>query len=746
MKVFRKEVIAVLGVALTSLSIGLSEDSTTPTYPQREPLPVSLYRPTPGKRVACFVTINSTEEKVVFSKYLNPTDWDLVELTAIDNNGGKEGWFGEACRKNIKCDINVISGHFAGKFFGSSGFELPLAELENRSCAQDCRGVLENPREVYLLGCNALATKEADSRTPQQYYDALRADDYSHELASRVVEDRYGAFGQENRGKVQRAFIKVPYIYGFYSKSPLGKYLGPMLENYMKSLGDYTKHFDEIRDRKITVKSNPNAQLLSALKGQAIAQCSGLDPADPEYKYHLMICQLFDQTTSMGTRLGHANEMLNNERILSLLPSIKNFLRSNILTIKESHATAFAQLQNNQKARNLLLSSIEGVHSPLIRIEWMRFARLMGWITHQSFLANVYDLVASGITEDRISTVVTSTVCGLQFDGLTRMDFSKMIPMITAAHINSSAGANLFSCIELSRYPAFRALVNESLKSKSNYSYSDTDRIATIFYRSSPILNPTETDHELLGRLETLCENYPIPRSGMICGRALANLGAQDSSTAPILAKTLREAGESHQAALAGAYRAVEYGKDLIENTMVDVYLKKNHSSWYAIEDYFLARPIQSASNQKRVLSMLTSPTDSRRPESVVYGLKDMKLSADEFTNAYAAVHMRKNRIMNGYVIAGWMNLGVRAGVPAASLEKILADERGSSISTEDELKAFYTMLKLPAVRSLAQTSKSAKENICRILRTSRLDPVYDEFGDLVKAAVPVKPCEEVLK
>jgi len=262
-----------MAVALTSLTAGLSYEASAP-FSEQVPLPAALYMPTPGKRVACFITINSSDEKRVFTKYLNPAEWDLVEVTAPASDGSKDGWFGHACSKNIQCDINVISGHFAGKFFGESGYSLALSELENHSCAQDCRGILENPREVYLLGCNTLASKELDHRTPEEYYRVLREDGYSHETATRVVEDRYGAFGQDNKGKMERSFLNVPYIYGFHSTSPKGIYLGPMIEKYLRALGNFTKHFDAIRDRGLTAKNTPNAVLVGALKGQKFSQCS----------------------------------------------------------------------------------------------------------------------------------------------------------------------------------------------------------------------------------------------------------------------------------------------------------------------------------------------------------------------------------------------------------------------------------------------------------------------------------------
>lgn len=743
MKASRKVSIAALAIALSSLTSGLSRESVA-TYSKRSPLPVELYIPTPGKRVACFLTINSSDEKLVFTKYLNPAEWDLVEVTAPAGDGNKAGWFGHACAKNIQCDINVISGHFAGKFFGESGYDLALSELENRSCAQDCRGILENPREVYLLGCNTLASKDLDHRTPEEYYQVLREDNYSHETATRVVEDRYGAFGQDNKGKMQRSFLNVPYIYGFHSTSPKGIYLGPMIEKYLKSLGNFTKHFDSIRNRGLTAKDTPNTALVGAMKGQKFSQCSGLNPNDPQYDFHLKICALFDNTSSLEARLNHAEVMMNSDHLLSLLPSIKNFLSSNILEIKKKHATTFAKLQANENARTILMDTANSVKSSMIKIEWIRFAHLIGWVDRKTLDDNIHQLVNSAFGEDYFVSDIGRTICSLRLSGLDQMDFSRIISILRPHHLDSDGAVETMSCIGLARYPAFRDFVNETMKSKTSFTSNDTSRLATIFFKSPPLLNPSTSDRELLARLQDLCVNYPIPFISPSCGRSLSNLGAGDPSTAPLLIEFLRNANPSLQMTYADVFRSVEAAKGQIETAMLDVYLEPNHPYWYGIETYFMSRPILSPSNQKRMLTFLITPTDSRRPESMLYALKEMKLSASEFTKAYTAIRNRKNGMMTGAVLLGWLNIAVRSGISPSGIEKIFLDHRSTTLQNGSELKAFYDTLALPGIRSITRTSKTAQDTICRMMKSMTPTPVYDEFGELMQAGTPIRSCAEL--
>ena len=130
----------------------------------------SLKKPT-----ICTVTINSSEEKEVFQSHLGE-DFNFVELTdfatrsVLDTGYGNipqgpeiyNDWFLRACQKGVECDILVISGHFGGSFFGSSGLHLGLTELQSRSCQQACDGILKKPKEVFLFGCNTTAGKDQD--------------------------------------------------------------------------------------------------------------------------------------------------------------------------------------------------------------------------------------------------------------------------------------------------------------------------------------------------------------------------------------------------------------------------------------------------------------------------------------------------------------------------------------------------------------------------------------------------------
>lgn len=72
------------------------------------------------KPTVCTVTLNSTDEREIFRKSL--PNFNHIELADVSdqvinksNRGGR--WLENACNKGVKCDILVVSGHFAGTFW-----------------------------------------------------------------------------------------------------------------------------------------------------------------------------------------------------------------------------------------------------------------------------------------------------------------------------------------------------------------------------------------------------------------------------------------------------------------------------------------------------------------------------------------------------------------------------------------------------------------------------------------------------
>src|SRR5512135_2548283 len=102
----------------------------------------------------CAFGFNSYEELAAVRSHLPPEDFDFVDFSAhllgaqkaqsggliasaIPVQTGGDGippWLLNLCRPDLRCDIIVYSGEFAGRFFGRYESSSGLQELEEASC------------------------------------------------------------------------------------------------------------------------------------------------------------------------------------------------------------------------------------------------------------------------------------------------------------------------------------------------------------------------------------------------------------------------------------------------------------------------------------------------------------------------------------------------------------------------------------------------------------------------------------
>lgn len=310
------------------------------------------------KKNLCTVTINSTDEADLFKKRLSSADWNFIELTPEASETGTKNWFQAACKRKISCDVLVISGHFAGSFFGKSKFTLPIEELEALSCNESCDGILNKPKEVFLFGCNTLASKEKDLRSPEEYMQVLRDDGFSAAQASQVVSFRYSGFGESFKTRMSSIFPKTPQIYGFNSKGPSGSTVHAMLDRYLlNSQSDY-KNFYSAKSKPSTVR---NEKLFSALQNTTLAQISGSLPnmkSVDEKPY----CFIRSPNISRVEKLRYIETLLQSGNAIQMISHIEDFiheLRADSKLISNEEKEILQRLAENQKIKKELIALLK---------------------------------------------------------------------------------------------------------------------------------------------------------------------------------------------------------------------------------------------------------------------------------------------------------------------------------------------------------------------------------------------------
>jgi hypothetical protein len=366
----------------------------------------------------CTFSFHGPEEVAVFESRLPATDFEFLDLsppplrgetpadvaadTAPGVVGDDRGWLQGVCRSDLKCDVAVFSAEFAGKFFGRYGRSLSLQEMEEASCQARCNGLFHAPREVFLLACNTLATKDEDLRGPAVYLQVLLNHGFDRASAERVVAMRYGPLGPTFREALRRIFMGVPRVYGFSSVAPTGEYTAPMLERYFRSAGDYRSHLEQVRR-----DGPPNRALAAAFAGTSFVETSGLAPSEPAAADRDLICALYDERQPVARRLEIVKHLMDRSDILAFVPSVQTFInRHRPEEMRGEERRLFEEIQGNKAARERIVALVYQLDVSALQLELGHFAVHMGWMTLEQFRALVVDAARQLLRRPLASDVV----------------------------------------------------------------------------------------------------------------------------------------------------------------------------------------------------------------------------------------------------------------------------------------------------------------------------------------------------
>ena len=331
-----------------------------------------------------------------------------MELTKYGTEGeGKRDWFLGACKQGIECDILVVSGHFGGSFFGTSGYRLGLPELQRRSCQKACDGILKKPREVFLFGCNTTAGKSQDHRTPEEYTRVLMEDGFSRRQAEQISAFRYSPIGQETKERMRQVFPHSR-IYGFHSQAPRGKSIAPRLKSYFESIADYKVHLEQFPT------AEENGFWSSAMSGQWIRSVDGDGGIENP------VCVL-EEDIPIYKKLYWIEEVLSDrERSLSYIPVIDVYLRDlerrfgGWEGLPGEELSLLERVQYNDRGRGiveeLLERPIRGVVSAQVQV--LNFGQRVGWYDEEAYSERLKGLIGD-IFKENLDREQKDFICSL---------------------------------------------------------------------------------------------------------------------------------------------------------------------------------------------------------------------------------------------------------------------------------------------------------------------------------------------
>jgi hypothetical protein len=359
-----------------------------------------------GKRTVCTITVNSPDEKEIFRQRLPTDEYQFVELV----ERGRSDWLASACRRGIRCDMLVISGHFdSGTEFYSDRLNmresLPVAEMERASCGDSCPGLFSQLKEVYLFGCNTLNGEAIASTTPEAVRSLVRSghSPADAEQLARALDQRHG---ESSRDRMRRIFANVPIIYGFSKLAPLGPTAASLLNRYFDSAPLST-----------VGSGRENTKLLGYFAVNSMTAASGLGDADPQAPHRQEVCQFVDDRLSPAAKLEFIHGLLHRDmaEVRMFLQRIEDLFAS--LSESERQAPSFARalsdIARDQGARERYLRFAEDADLPRTRVRMIRLAGTLGWLSAPEERAELTRMVSDLIARDAIGSSEVELICSL---------------------------------------------------------------------------------------------------------------------------------------------------------------------------------------------------------------------------------------------------------------------------------------------------------------------------------------------
>ncbi len=402
----------------------------------------------PDRLRVCFLSVNDPGELAQFRTHLSAERFEFIDLAAaaahprLPDAGGAAAapWLLDACSPDLTCDLVVFTGEFAGRFFGTRGVSLSLQELEEASCNARCAGLFHAPREVFLLGCNTLATKDPDSRTPGEYLRVLLDHGFDRPTAERVVAQRYGPLGRSFRESLRRIFAGVPRLYGFASVAPMARHTAPMLERYLRGLPNYHAALEDPR-----LDEGRNAALLRAFAGTALIQSRGMTGDERAAAQHDLLCALYDERRSVAERLTIAYGLLQARDALAFIPTLQTFFaRHPPARYSATERSRLAEMQGLEATRDTVLGLLPQLEPSALKLELAQVATLIGWLPPAELQTMAADtarhLLAAPLSDDAVEVVCAITAQTPLHDALDADD-------IPARAYRDERGLGMIACL-----------------------------------------------------------------------------------------------------------------------------------------------------------------------------------------------------------------------------------------------------------------------------------------------------------
>ena len=428
------------------------------------------------KKTVCTITVNSPDEKEIFRRNLSRDDFQFVELV----ERGRPDWLESACRKNVRCDVLLISGHFdGGTEFYSDRLDarefLPVDEMERVSCSDSCPGLFSQLKEVYLFGCNTLNAEAMRSASGEIARSLVRSghSQIDADRLSRALGERHG---ESNRDRMRHIFKDVPLIYGFSSKAPLGPMAASTLDRYFQS-----GSAGEIGSGRTSSK------LLGLFTPSSMTRATGLSDSDADAGFRRDVCHFSDDRLSVTQKLGFVHELMGRDmaEVRMFLDHIEKYSASLSETERQVPmvSRALDEISHDEVARTRYLEFARDADLPAVRARMVELARSLGWLSAADQRAELIRMIDDRLAANTVGSADVDLVCALNKDHGLDQELHRL--QVPPAQTGKVANAAMLACLGSTEA---HARVLRALSSSSD----DEVQIAQVYLHHRPIADATE--------------------------------------------------------------------------------------------------------------------------------------------------------------------------------------------------------------------------------------------------------------
>jgi hypothetical protein len=422
----------------------------------------------------CTVTVNSADEREAFKQHLPGDRFRFVELV----ERGRRDWLASACEQKVRCDVLIVSGHFAGNEFYSSKFDvnesLPVDEMERVACSASCPDLFSSLKEVYLFGCDSLKAEPVKSAAPEIVRGLMRAGTgrADAERAARALSERHG---ESSRDRMRRVFSNVPLIYGFSSLAPYGRVAGPMLKTYFNGTGGSD-----------VATGRASARLLGLFGPASMVSTAGQRASEPNADYRDEACRFHDDGITTADRVRFVRELLGRDmpQVRIVFDRVEKFFGQLDQKQRAEPATAeaLAAVAHDSKTRASYLAVTRDTQDPALRVRMVDLAASVGWLTPVERNAELVHAIHDVLASDGMGFGEVDLVCTLNKDRALDPALNRLQ---IAQSPNRTAQAAAFACLGSSEGHA------RTLRALASVHEADV-QIAQAYLRHRPVADSSE--------------------------------------------------------------------------------------------------------------------------------------------------------------------------------------------------------------------------------------------------------------